>query len=75
MLDDVRDTVPSNFKRSHLLTRKDILNIERAFSLRSIEKHKDDATSVGILVEELNQSDKEFPVLLYKQQGKCLQDS
>ena len=39
----------------------------------SIEKHRDDATSVAILVKELNQSNKESPVLLYKQQGKCLQ--
>ena len=74
VLDDVRDTISSDLNRLHLLTRKDILNIERAFSLRSIEKHKDDATSVAILVEELNQSDKESPVLLYKQQGKCLQE-
>ena len=74
VLDDVRDAISSDLNRLHLLTRNDILNIERAFSLRSIEKHKDDATSVAILVEELNQSDKESPVLLYKQQGKCLQE-
>ena len=74
VLDDVRDTISSDLNRLHLLTRKDIFNIERAFSLRSIEKHKDDATSVAILMEELNQSDKESPVLLYKQQGKCLQE-
>ena len=74
ILDDVRDNISSNFNRSHLLTRKDILNIERAFLLRSTEKHTDDATSVAILIKELNEADKESPVLFYKQQGKCLND-
>ena len=27
-----------------------------------------------ILIKELNEPDKEFPVLFYKQQGKCLKD-
>ena len=74
ILDDVRDNISSNFNRSHLLTRKDILNIERAFLLRSTEKHTDDATSVAILIKELNEADKESPVLFYKQQGKCIND-
>lgn len=74
ILDDVRDNVSADFKRLHILTRRDIHNIERAFSLRGLDRHVDDATSVALLVEELNHSNKESPVLLYKQQGKCLKD-
>ena len=74
ILDDVRDSVSTDFKRSHILTRRDIHNIERAFSLRGLERHADDATSVALLVEELKHNDKESPILLYKQQGKYLKD-
>ena len=72
ILDDVRDNVCVDEKRSHIITKRDILNIEGAFSLRSVERHSDDATTVAMLVEELKQSDTESPVLFYKQQGVVL---
>ena len=33
LLDDVHDNVSTDFKRSHVLTKRDIHNIERVFSL------------------------------------------
>ena len=68
----MRDNVCVDEKRSHIMTKRDIFNIERAFSLRSVERHSDDATSVAMLMEEMKQSDKESPVLFYKQQGVVL---
>ena len=53
LLDDVRDNASTDFKRSHILTKRDIHNIERAFSLKGLERHTGDATSVALLVEEL----------------------
>ena len=67
--DNVRDNVGSKFERIHLTTRKDISNIERSYGLRGIERHKDDATSVSVWVQEMNKgADK--PFLLYKPQGQ-----
>jgi len=43
--------------------------IEKAFGLRGNERHKDDATSVGLWVEEMRQSDHN-PVLWYKAHGE-----
>ena len=69
ILDNIRDNVGSKFERIHLTTRKDISNIERSYGLRGIERHKDDATSVSVWVQEMNKrADK--PVLLYKPQGQ-----
>ena len=47
ILDDVRSSVNDNFKRVHLLQRKDIHNIERIFKLDGGQRHHDDATSVA----------------------------
>ena len=53
ILDDVRSSVSDNFKRVHLLQRKDIHNIERIFKLEGGQRHHDDATSVAAWVEEV----------------------
>ena len=68
ILDNVRDNLGKNFKRIHLLTRKDISNIERTYGLQGAQRHKDDATSVRIWVEEMKATDAN-PVILYKPQG------
>ena len=73
ILDDVRNSVISRFNRSHLLTKKDISNIERSFHLRLVERHSDDATSTALWVEEMRSSEDANPVLLYKPQGKTHQ--
>ena len=70
VLDQIRDSVCQRFERVHLLTRKDLSNIERAFGLRGSEKHKDDATSVRLWVQEMQDRCENNPVLLYKPQGE-----
>ena len=47
---------------------KNITNIERTYGLQGAQKHKDDATSVGIWVEQMKEIDGN-PVILYKPQG------
>ena len=68
-LDKIRDSVHKKFERVHRTTKKDIRNVERSFGLCGSERHKDDATSVRLWVEEMKQSDNN-PVLLYKAQGE-----
>lgn len=53
----------------HLLTRKNIANIDRTFCLHGIQRHKDDATSVDLWVKQMKSQD-DNPVILYKVQGQ-----
>ena len=69
ILDDIRSSVSDNFKRIHLLQRKDINNIERALKLEGGQRHKDDATSVVAWVEEMREKGEDNAVLFYKPQG------
>ena len=50
-------------------------SIERAFGLRGSEKHKDDATSVKLWVEEMKEKCNDNPVLLHKPQGEASSDT
>lgn len=68
LLDKVRDSVSTCLERIHLLTRKDLNNIERAFSIRQEKRHSIDAVSVRLWVEEMK-STTDNPVLFYKEQG------
>ena len=46
ILDDIRDSVTeNNFFRHHLLEKKDLLNIERAFGLKDFQRHINDQDS------------------------------
>ena len=74
ILDTIRDNIGSKFQRIHLLTRKDITNIERTYGLQGAQRHRDDATSVRIWVDEMKASDCN-PVLLYKPQGVSQPDT
>ena len=69
-LDDIRDNVGSKFDRIHLLTRKDIRNIEKAYDIKGIQKHTNDAVSVSAWVEEQMAKEEGNPVVLYKAQGQ-----
>lgn len=69
ILDRIRDNLSGQFERIHLLTRKDINNIEKTYGLKGAEKHKDDATSVHLWVEEMRAMGDRSPVILYKPQG------
>ena len=53
ILDNIRDSLGQQFHRIHLLTRKDVTNMERSYGLKGAQRHKDDATSVNIWVEEM----------------------
>ena len=69
ILDNIRDSLGQHFHRIHLLTRKDISNIEKSYGLRGAQRHKDDATGVNIWVEEMQASGAN-PIILYKKQGE-----
>jgi len=71
ILDDIRDTVGDRFNRIHLVTRKDIVNIERAYGLKGVEEHPVDAVSVGAWIEEWKTKGEDSPVLLIKSQGQA----
>ena len=46
ILDDIRDSeTENNFFRHHLLEKKDLLNIERAFGLKDFQRHINDQDS------------------------------
>lgn len=68
ILDEVRDTVEgSQLERIHLLTRKDLNNIEKSFNLQStVIRHANDAISVEAWVQEMENSGC---VLFYKSQN------
>ena len=54
--------------RKHLITKKDIRNVEVIVRDRTVIRHKDDAKSVQLAVSEL-QLESYNPVLAFKMQG------
>ena len=54
--------------RKHYLTKQDIRNISTKVTDNLVKKHKEDALSVQLTVEELQQEPFN-PVLIYKPQG------
>ena len=71
ILDEIRDSVAQRFERIHLITRKDIANVERSFGLNGSARYKDDAISVKMWVTEMK---SKGCVLLYKPQGEQNED-
>lgn len=69
IIDDVRTSMDTSINRIHLITRKDIANIQRAYGLQEAQYHKDDAISVMAWVDAMNKNTPS-PVLLHKQQGQ-----
>ena len=70
ILDHVRDeTQSSGIGREQLLSRQDVLNIQRQLNLGSVLKHCNDHTSTCVWVEELKKLDYN-PVLIFKPQGQ-----
>ncbi len=72
ILDNIRDSVSKRFERNHLVTKKDLYNIERAFNFQGTQKHPIDAVSVGSWVAEMTSKGEDSPVLMYKPQGTCV---
>ena len=71
ILDKVRNNVNGDhLERVHLLTKKDLNNIEQAFHLQGHQRHKDDATSIDLWIEELTQQGGDIPILFFKQGHK-----
>ncbi len=71
VLDKIKETLTSweDRERVHLLTKKDLSNIENSYQLRDDRRHKDDTVSVRILLQELSTTDQN-PILLYKPQAQ-----
>ena len=46
ILDKIRNSVNNQLERVHLITKKYLINIEKAFGLSGYQRHKDDATSI-----------------------------
>ena len=63
-----RDNVGESLARAHLIDRKDILNISRAYGLNEIIRHNNDQMSVLSWVKSYEETDNN-PVLFYKMQG------
>ena len=63
ILDNIRDNVGGELKRIHLLTRKDIRNIEKSYHLNSVQRSNDDATSVACWVQEMKEIPENNPVV------------
>ncbi|GBN01390.1 hypothetical protein AVEN_110443-1 [Araneus ventricosus] len=70
ILENIREDMIASEKigRIHLSTRQDIKNIQRNFNL-NVERHRNDAISVRLMIEEMADLDSENPVLGYKFQG------
>ncbi|KFM61286.1 hypothetical protein X975_05704, partial [Stegodyphus mimosarum] len=70
ILDEICDSISnSGLERLHLITKKDLQNIERSFDLASSAvKHSNDYVSVDMWVNEMLSS-KNPCVLYYKAQG------
>lgn len=68
ILDEIRDSVSNcHLERIHLLTKKDLYNIENSYNLNNTSiRHQNDAVSVDAWVNELAATDS---VLFYKPQG------
>lgn len=69
ILDRIRDSVGARIERLHLLTKKDLHNVERSFNIRQEQRHSIDAVSVKIWIEEMR-AREDNPVLFYKEQGR-----
>jgi len=68
VLREIRNKMDGQLTRLHLVTKKDLHNIEQAFQLNKPERqHADDATSVDVFVRSFDEKDS--PVIAYKRQG------
>ncbi|XP_029196009.2 uncharacterized protein LOC114961482 [Acropora millepora] len=73
ILEDIRDDFSSKFQRKHLIEKQDIVNIERAFGLRKLQRHANDQQSTLSWISDWEES-TDNPVLYYKLQGEEAED-
>jgi len=71
ILEEIRENIANNhLERTHLLTKKDLYNIEASYNLNNeAVLHSNDATNVGAWVEKLKSDDK-LSLVYYKSQGQ-----
>lgn len=70
ILDDIRQSMPNNLHRHHILDKKDINNIQQAYGLKDIQRHPNDQQSVLAWIEEWKSSPDTNPILFHKMQGE-----
>ncbi|XP_050310525.1 uncharacterized protein LOC126746346 [Anthonomus grandis grandis] len=75
ILNDIRDSVSdSKLQRLHLLTRKDLFNIEKSYNLCSeVIRHNNDATSVQAWINEIKEEGN-MCILFYKFQDTVIEE-
>lgn len=74
ILSDIRESVTEdNLSREHLLERKDLSNIQRAFGLKDYQRHQNDLDSVLAWITEWRGSPDANPILFHKFQGETLE--
>ena len=66
ILDRIRDNLGDKLQWIHLLTRKDINNIDKIYGLKGPENTK---MMLHMWVEEMKSMNDRSPVILYKPQG------
>ena len=69
ILEKVHDSVGTDLKRVHLISRKNIENIEKSYHLNTKQRDKNDATSVDCWVKEMMEKEERNPVIVYRPQG------
>lgn len=74
ILDEVRESISNEqFKRIHLVTKKDLFNIEQSFNLsKDVVRHSNDAISVDAFVNQMRNEGSS--ILFYKPQGTVLEN-
>ena len=70
ILDDIQESVNTQFHRHHLVDRKDVANFEAAYGLKDVRRHANDQQSVLAWIEEWKQRGNSNPILFYKLQGE-----
>lgn len=65
IIDEIRDNLGDRLERIHLITRKDIANIERSYGLQGSRRHDDDATSVQLWIDEVMKAGNNSPVIYF----------
>ena len=65
IIDDIRSNISSRVDRVHLITKKDVSNIQQSFGLQGVERHPDDATSLAAMIKDLNSDTEEGRSVLF----------
>ncbi|KAJ8933429.1 hypothetical protein NQ314_013985 [Rhamnusium bicolor] len=77
LFDEILNTIRDNISREtleriHLLTRKDLFNIENTYNLHiDSVRHKVDSVSVESWVTEMKENSNDSVIRIYKKQGEC----